>query len=256
MLSHCTTLRPRPVAHPIRRYPPGLASTLTERAHAIILADPAEGWCNATGLHPTLAGHCRPIQSPMLLPGRPPSEPCWSTPLFGLGKTERAEREIHEIQTRIIGQSLGTAAGFEAAVQMVVAIESSCFFLQALSRLSYRPANEKLRERVFDSSVRAVVRTLANFLRQWSKNLDTPALEADILGLVSIRELEYARATTLLSEKFNDRESAVWLAAFRVAESAGIPDRDILALPIMTALVRSLVDMDLAQRIRRVEACL
>jgi hypothetical protein len=174
--------------------------------------------------------------------------------LFGLGKTETATREIQEIQTWITGQSLAMAATFDAAVQMVVVIESLCFFLHALSRLSYRPVSEKLRERLFDSSVRALVQVFANLLRQWG--LNTPALEADLLSLVSTRELEYARAPMLLGEKFNDRDTAVWLAAFRLADAAGIPDRDIRVLPIMTALVNSLVAMDLAQRIKRVEACL
>jgi hypothetical protein len=183
--------------------------------------------------------------------------------VFGFGKRRRAERELKEIQTWITGQALVLASSLNSTgaatfdgnkEQMAVALEAQCFFLHAVSRLSARRESEKLRETVLDPSARQMAKTFSEMLR--IKQPDTPTLEGDLLDLFITREGEYGAASKLLSKEFNDKDSAVWRAAFHVGAAAGIPDRDIRIMNVATMLTESLVRMDLAQRIRRIEASL
>jgi hypothetical protein len=176
--------------------------------------------------------------------------------MFGLSKRERAERWLKEIHAWIVGQSLVRAADFEGQNQTGVAIEACGFFLHAVSRLSFRANDEKLREFVFDSSVHQMVTTFSEMLGKMDSQLNLRTLETDLLDLFNAREREYGRARRLLSDKFNDRESAHWLAAFRVAQITDIPENDIRVYAVATSLMESLVAMNLARRIEAIEKCL
>jgi hypothetical protein len=173
--------------------------------------------------------------------------------MFGLSKRERAERGVREIQTWVVGQSLVQAASFDAQYQMAVAVEACAFFLHAVSRFSFRPHGEKLREYVFDTCTRQMVETFSDMVRKLSKKSDSASLEADMLSLFNTRELEYGSVGQLLSDKFNDRDSAVWLAAYRLGEAADVPERDIRVFAITTRLMESLIAMDLKRRIEQLE---
>jgi hypothetical protein len=180
--------------------------------------------------------------------------------MFGHSKRERAEREIREIEDWILDQSmvhgrrLESSGKFETTLQPTVALEACGFFLHAVSRLSYRPGGEKLRERIFDPLVRQMVRRFGDMVAARREGLELTNIEQDTLNFFNNREVEYGRAPRLLSDQFNDLQSAVWLAAHRIAGAARIPEVDIRILPIATALTESLIAMDVANRIKRVEA--
>jgi hypothetical protein len=67
---------------------------------------------------------------------------------------ERADKEIKEITTWVLGQSVAQGANFppigsvETKTQMAIALEACSFFLHAVDRLAYRAGNERLREAV------------------------------------------------------------------------------------------------------------
>jgi hypothetical protein len=178
--------------------------------------------------------------------------------VFGLTKRERAEKELQEIRTWIIGQSMVIATTLSGGPafqgthsQFAIALEASCFFLHALSRIAWRPQSEKLRESVLDPSVDRLATAFADMVR---KIQDAPG--PDLVSLFNARELEYGAAKSLIGETYQDRDTAVRIAATHIASAAGIPARDISVLALATELVGSLNRMELAGRVKKVEAAL
>jgi hypothetical protein len=186
--------------------------------------------------------------------------------VFGLTKRERREREAREIHTWIFGQAIGIAGTIKPTdgklyfdgthTQMVIALEAACFFLHALSRFSSRARGEKLRETVLDPAVHQIATTFSEMLRKLSPKLDIPSLEQEVIDLFNTRDCEYGRASSLIGEKPQDRDSAVWLASLNVATAEHIPHEDIRVLNMATAFVDSLIAMELDRRVNCVEAYL
>jgi hypothetical protein len=178
--------------------------------------------------------------------------------MFGFSNRERAERELKEIQQWVFGQSVAHGAHFppagvfESRLQMDVALEFCAFYLHVVNRFSYRQSDERLREQIYDPSVRQMVRTFSDMICARWKPADLHLAEQETLEFFNARELEYSRAKQLLSKVFNDLESVTWLAAHNIARAAEIPERDIRILAINTELVESLILMDLANRIKRI----
>jgi hypothetical protein len=180
--------------------------------------------------------------------------------MFGLSKRERADREIKEITTWVLGQSMVHGSNFppvgvfETERQMTIALEACAFFLHAVDRLAYRPGDERLRELVYDITASQMVRTFSDMIfKAWASS-SLSEIEEGNRGLFNTRQLEYGNAARLIGETFNDLTSASWLAAHNVGHAAEIPDRDIRLMPLHTELVKSLVVMDLANRIKKVES--
>jgi hypothetical protein len=179
--------------------------------------------------------------------------------MFGWSKRERADREIKEITTWVLGQSVvqgsnfPPAGFFESRLQMTITLEACGFFLHAVDRLAYRPGDERLREAVYDTVASQMVRTFSDMVfKAWAPS-SLSEIEQDNLDLFNTRQLEYGNATRLIGETFNDLKSASWLAAHNVARAAEIVEPDIRVMAIHTELVNSLVVMDLANRIKKVE---
>lgn len=178
--------------------------------------------------------------------------------MFGMSRRERADREINEITTWILGQSMVRGSDFppvgvfENQFQMKIALEACSFFLHAVDRLAYRPGNERLREAVYVAAVRQMVRTFASMIfKAWSPS-PLAEIEQDNLDLFKTRQLEYGNATRLIGKMF-DLESASWQAAHNVARAAEIPERDARVIALHLELLNSLIAMDLANRIKKVE---
>jgi hypothetical protein len=179
--------------------------------------------------------------------------------MFGRSKRERADREIKEIATCVLGQSMVQGSNFppvgifETRSQMTIALEACGFFLHAVDRLAYRPGDERLREAVYDITASQMVRTFSDMIfKAWAPS-SLSKIEQDNLDLFNARQLEYGNAARLIGETFNDLKSASWLAAHKVARAAEIPERDIRVMALHTELVNALVAMDLANRIKKVE---
>ena len=180
--------------------------------------------------------------------------------MFGLSKRERADREIKEIATWVLGQSMVHGSNFapvgvfETGRQMTIALEACAFFLHAVDRLAYRPRDERLRELVYDITASQMVRTFSDMIFKARAPSSLSEIEEGNRGLFNTRQREYGNAARLIGETFNDLTSASWLAAHTVGHAAEIPDRDIRLMALHTELVNSLVVMDLANRIKKVES--
>jgi hypothetical protein len=179
--------------------------------------------------------------------------------MFGLSKRERADWEIKEIITWVLGQSVVQGSNFppvdvfETRLQMMIALEACGFFLHSVDRLAYRPGNERLREAVYDAAVRQMVRSFSDMIfKAWAPS-SISEIEQGNLDFFNSRQLEYAKATRLVGETFNDLTSASWLAAHNIARAAEIAEPDIRVMALHTELVKSLVVMDLANRIKKIE---
>ena len=184
--------------------------------------------------------------------------------MFGLSKRERAQGEIKEITTWILGQSVVTGASFppygvfETNTQMMAALEACCFFLHAADRMASRERDEIIREAlekaVFDTAANQMVQTFSEMIfKAWAPSR-LPEIQRDITNLFNVRQAEYGKAVTLIGETFNDLKSASWLAAHNVARAAEITEPDIRVAVIEIGLGKSLVSMDLANRIKKVRS--
>jgi hypothetical protein len=179
--------------------------------------------------------------------------------MFGWSKRERADRKIKEITTWVLGQSVVQGSSFppvgsfQTARQMTIALEACGFFLHAVDRLSSRPGDERLREAVYDVTARQMVRTFSEMnFKAWAPQ-PLSKIEQQTIDLFNNRQLEYGNAARLIGKEFNDLNSASWLAAHNVARAAEIPERDIRRMALHTELLNSLVVMDLANRIKKVQ---
>jgi hypothetical protein len=168
--------------------------------------------------------------------------------------------EIQEIITWILGQSVALGATFppeglfENQLQMNVAWEGCCFFLHAVDRLAYREGDERLRAVLCDPANRQMIETFTKMAYTAGGSLSPIDVERrrNISSLNS-RQMEYGSAQRLLGNTFNDLRSASWLAAHHVARAAKIPEPDIGIALIHTELLKSLVFMNLAKRIKQLE---
>jgi len=97
-----------------------------------------------------------------------------------------------------------------------------------------------------------MIRTFTEMMAKDSA-LSLDQIERTNIDLFDSRNEEYGRAKRLLGTAFNDLESASWLAAHNVARAAGIPEHDMRRMAIHNQLLRSLIDMDLVNRIKAVE---
>jgi hypothetical protein len=85
--------------------------------------------------------------------------------------------------------------------------------------------------------------------------LMTPA-KTDMRKLFNLAQSKYAEAPSLLGQSAEDRNSAVWLAACTIAEDVGHPKELALAYSIKTELIQGLIDMNLTNRLKELEALL
>lgn len=182
--------------------------------------------------------------------------------MFGWGKLEHADREIEEVTALILGQSLVQGANFppegcfENELQMAVALEACAFFLQAVDRLAHRAGNERLRKAVFDTTARQMVRTFSDMIfKAWAPS-PFSEIEQDILDFFNTRQLQLSKAAHLVSNAFNDLNSASWLAAHNIARAAEIEVPDIRIAMFHMGLLDSLVAMDIANRFKKIESLL
>lgn len=86
-----------------------------------------------------------------------------------------------------------------------------------------------------------------------SKELDNKTTEDDLLDLISERELQYAKMSSLLGKNQDDQQSAFSAASRTIIEAVGRPKHAFLAQVMRTELLRALTEMDLVTRAKRIE---
>lgn len=133
--------------------------------------------------------------------------------------------------------------------QILLSFGALSFFLHAIDRLSFRPNREALREAIFDPIAISLSETFAEMLSKRDVNTTGNGTLQALQGL----SLRYAEASTLAGTSTQDRNSALWLAACTIAEDVGYP-KDIFAMLMVGKLMDGLVELDLANRIKALEA--
>jgi len=206
--------------------------------------------------------------------------------VYSLDRKAQFEKLLRELKINVIGQVNGFAAtvadeidGFAARKlfglnsethsfarlfsigppkkstthvnQMMLCIGALSFFWHVIDRLSFRPNNEALRAAVLDPTAISLSELLADMLNKQGM----PIAGAELLRGIQKLSLRYAAAPTLLGTSVQDKNSAVWLAAHAIAKDVGYT-KERFALLIHNQLLVGLTALDLANRIRALEAVL
>jgi hypothetical protein len=205
------------------------------------------------------------------------------------------EKLLHELRTYVVGQMIGFAGAVADQVddwvarqlfglnseipsygrlfsigppktstthvnQMTLCLGAFGFFWLAIDQFSFRENNETLRAAVLDPIVISISKMLAEVFKKMGGDFT----ENELLMAVQSRSLRYAAAPTLFGKSVEDKNSAIWLAAYAIAEDVGHPKEvfakliytEVLAKLIHTELLNALVATDLKNRIKALEAVL
>jgi len=139
--------------------------------------------------------------------------------------------------------------------QLILCLDALSFFVHALDRFLFRPDSAALSAAVLE----ATVFDLENWLESKLSNLttsETSVLKNEIQQYIDHRASQYMQATSLLGTGENDRHTAIWLAAKTTARDAGYPNDALLTKFIQTRLFEGLADLDLAERVKKLEQLL
>jgi len=145
--------------------------------------------------------------------------------MFGMGtlKKHAAREEMSDIESWLVGQSLRCAAEITQTNKdlplILAATESLAFVLHALRRETYRAAEWKAWDVVFEPSMKGMYQLFAMTLSAWSgTDLDRSRLAADVQNLVSTRSLEY-QTLPFLAGASDDRQTVIHAAARRITDA-------------------------------------
>jgi hypothetical protein len=206
--------------------------------------------------------------------------------IFGFGRKSRFRTQLKELQVRmqdtITDFAVGVTEDFDPIVnrrtvgppayplffsigppktdkthlnQLILCLDALSFFVHALDRFLFRPDSEALSAAVLE----ATVLELENWLESTVANLtasETLVSKNELRKYIDHRASQYIHATSLLGTGENDRHTAIWLAAKTTARDAGYPNDVLLTKLIQTRLFEGLADLDLAERVKKLEQLL
>ncbi|HEY5210363.1 MAG TPA: hypothetical protein VIJ42_13065 [Stellaceae bacterium] len=137
---------------------------------------------------------------------------------------------MSDVESWLVGQSLRCAAEITETNKdlplILAATESLAFVLHALRRETYRAAEWKAWDVVFEPSMKGMYQLFAMTLSAWSgSDLDRARLAADVQNVVSTRSLEY-QTLPFLTGAPDDRQTVVHAAARRMTETLESGRRD------------------------------
>jgi hypothetical protein len=135
--------------------------------------------------------------------------------------------------------------------QLILCLDGLTLFAHALDRLSFRPDTAA----VLDPTILE----LANWLEATVSDVtasETPVPADEILQFAKYRALLYAEATSLLGTSAYDKHTVIWLAAENIAKDLDYPMDVLLTKLIQAQLIRGLANLDLANRVKRLEELL
>jgi hypothetical protein len=152
--------------------------------------------------------------------------------MFGMGTLKRnaAREEMSDIEGWLVSQSLRCAAEITQENKdvplILAATEGLAFVLHALRRETYRAAEWKAWDVVFEPSMKGMYQLFAMTLNAWSgSDMDRTRLATDVQNLVSTRSLEY-QTLPFLSGAPDDRQTVVYAAARRMTDTLEPARRD------------------------------
>ena len=192
----------------------------------------------------------------------------------------KLKRLLKDLQIGIIGQTIGSAADIAEEFdkfatgrasypllfsnrppkvatthinQIVLSLGVLGFFIHAVDRLSFRQNSENLREAIFDPTAIELSKWFGESLGNTHPELASTAKQ-DALSYLNASGLQYSKASTLLGKIEDDKNSAVWIAACNIASDLNHPNRQLLVLLIKVRLIEGLVELNLANRVKALEA--
>lgn len=152
--------------------------------------------------------------------------------MFGMGKIKQyaAREDMSEVESWLVGQSLRFAAELtethKEVPQILAATEGLAVMLHALRRETYRSAEFKAWDSIFEPSVKQVFPLFAMTLAAWmGVELDRATMARDAETVVSSRNLEYQTLPFLYSP-VEDRQTVVWAGSRRLADAIDPARRD------------------------------
>jgi hypothetical protein len=206
--------------------------------------------------------------------------------VFGFGRKSRFRKHLKELQARMLEEINNFAAAvtkeFDPVAnnraiepppyplflsigppktdtthlnQLILCLDGLTLFAHALDRLSFRPDSDALAAAVLDPTILE----LANWLEATVSDItasETTVPAEEILQFAKYRALHYAEATSLLGTSAYDKHTAIWLAAENTAKDLDYPMDVLLTKLIQTQLIRGLANLDLADRVKRLEELL
>lgn len=144
--------------------------------------------------------------------------------MFGMGKIKQyaAREDMSEVESWLVGQSLRFAAELvethKEVPQIFAATEGLAMMLHSLRRETYRAAEFKVWDTIFEPSIKQMYQLFAMTLAAWmGVELDRATMARDAETVVSSRNLEYQTLPFLYSP-VEDRQTVVWAGSNRLAE--------------------------------------
>lgn len=212
--------------------------------------------------------------------------------IYPFSRKAKFEKLLHDLKVVVLGQTIGFAADVTDEIdkmqklfevfgssgkmptyarqfsngppktptthvnQMLLFVGALSFFWHAIDRLSFRRDNETLRAAILDPIVVSITQMLTEVLNKGGTN----ATANDTLLGVQAMSLRYAGAPTLLGTSVDDHNCARWLAACAIVEDIGVSftaaEKQILVTLMSAKLMKGLVALDLANRIKALEVVL
>jgi hypothetical protein len=137
---------------------------------------------------------------------------------------------------------------------MGLLMEAFGFSLHCLNRATFRGADEKLREAIFDPAVHRVAQLFQEMMAQHLEKTELTSDKSDVLRFIAERELLYAKMPSVLGNDLNDPQSVLSVATNIIAEAVGRPKYLVLLELIRYELLQFFNEMNLRNRVKEIEA--
>lgn len=181
--------------------------------------------------------------------------------MFGMGKIKQyaAREELGELESWLVGQSLRFSAevtqSFKEVAPILAATEGLGFMLHALRRETYRAAEWKAWDHVFEPSMKQMYQLFAMTLSAWTgADLDRSTVARDAENLISSRNLEYQTLPYLIGAP-DDRQAVTYAASRRLGDTVEPAKRDELIAAAHKILTR-FVEFDLPEQAAKLSKAL
>jgi len=180
--------------------------------------------------------------------------------MFGIVRRMSVNKEeLSDVESWLVGSAMRFASEitgqFKEVPQILAATEGLSFFLHALRREVFKPAEFKAWDAIFEPALKQMMQLFAMTVSAWSgSDIDRSNLVKDVQNLISMRNLEYQTLPFLAGEA-NDRLSVVHTCARRLADSVDPANRDALFQAVHKNLSRAIA-MELPEQSARLEKLL
>jgi hypothetical protein len=181
--------------------------------------------------------------------------------MFGMGKIKQyaAREDMGDLESWLVSLSLRFAAeitsSFKEVPPILAATEGLSFTVHALRRETYRAAEFKAWETIFEPSMKQMFQLFAMTLSAWSgADLDRSNVARDAENHNSTRSLEYQTLPFLIGAP-DDRQTVTYAAARRIGDSIE-PARREEAIAAAHKILTRIVEFELPDQTAKLEKTL